>query len=87
MPTYDYVCADGHPFEVFEPMSAEGRRDCPSCGKKARRRLGAGAGFVLRGAGFYNSESRNGGVNGGGCKAGGNDAPASGCGAGACASP
>jgi len=84
MPTYDYVCDGGHAFEVFEPMSAPGRRDCPSCGRASRRRLGTGAGFVLRGAGFYNSDYRHGGVNGG-CKPKDADASA-GCGAGACAS-
>ena len=86
MPTYDYVCDGGHSFEVFEAMSAAGRRECPSCGKASRRRLGTGAGFVLKGAGFYNSDYRNGGVNGGGCKAKDKDVPASGCGAGACGS-
>jgi putative FmdB family regulatory protein len=51
MPTYDYACvACGHAFEVFEPMSAEGRRDCPKCGLEARRRMGCGAAAVVRGA-------------------------------------
>jgi putative FmdB family regulatory protein len=51
MPTYDYGCtACGHRFEVFEPMSAFGPRECPRCGKRrARRLLGAGAAPVKRG--------------------------------------
>lgn len=50
MPTYDYACAScGHAFEAFEPMSAEGRRECPKCGKEARRRLGRGAGAYVKG--------------------------------------
>lgn len=49
MPTYDYACGDcRHAFEVFEPMSAEGRRECPRCGKTARRRLGSGAGAFVK---------------------------------------
>ena len=64
MPTYDYGCPEcGHSFEVFEGLSASGLRDCPKCGgRKSRRLLSAGSGFILKGAGFYNTDYRQGGV-------------------------
>ena len=62
MPTYDYGCAHcGHVFEVFESLHADGTRPCPQCGKaKARRRIGTGAGFVFKGAGFYTTDYKRG---------------------------
>ena len=55
MPTYDYRCGTcGHQFEVFEPMSASGKRDCEKCGKAgARRLMSATAGAIFKGSGFY----------------------------------
>ena len=58
MPTYDYACAAcGHRFERFESIHADGAKACPKCGKKkARRRLGTGAGLIFKGAGFYTTD-------------------------------
>jgi putative FmdB family regulatory protein len=58
MPTYDYECGTcGHRFEVFEKIHAEGRKPCPKCKKgKAKRMLGAGAGFIFKGSGFYTTD-------------------------------
>ena len=55
MPTYDYYCAAcKHTFERFEPIGDEGAKACPECGKKkAKRRLGTGAGLIFKGSGFY----------------------------------
>jgi putative FmdB family regulatory protein len=55
MPTYDYVCAAcGHAFEQFQEMSAKKLRKCPKCGKSAlERQVGAGAGLIFKGSGFY----------------------------------
>lgn len=55
MPTYDYVCeACGHAFEHFQAMSDKLLRTCPSCGKKKLvRKIGAGAGLIFKGSGFY----------------------------------
>lgn len=63
MPTYDYACdACGHRFEVFEPMSASAStaRPCPKCGaaEQARRKIGAGAGVIFKGTGFYETDYR-----------------------------
>ncbi len=55
MPTYSYVCdACGHQFEQFQAMTDKPVRRCPSCGRKRVRRLiGAGAGLIFKGSGFY----------------------------------
>lgn len=61
MPTYDYECqACGETVEIFHPMSEEPRKKCPSCGKlKLKRQLGAGAGFLFKGSGFYITDYRS----------------------------
>jgi putative FmdB family regulatory protein len=55
MPTYDYVCdACGHEFEEFQSITADSLKKCPECKKsKLRRLIGAGAGILFRGSGFY----------------------------------
>ncbi len=60
MPTYDYVCqACGHAFEQFQEMSAKKLRTCPACGKRAlERQVGAGAGLIFKGTGFYITDYR-----------------------------
>jgi putative FmdB family regulatory protein len=61
MPTYDYVCEScGHQLELFQSMSESPRRKCPACGQqKLRRRIGAGAGILFRGSGFYQTDYRS----------------------------
>jgi putative FmdB family regulatory protein len=61
MPTYDYVCdACEHKFELFQSITAEPEKKCPECGKrKLRRLIGAGAGFVFKGSGFYQTDYRS----------------------------
>ncbi|HTN04299.1 FmdB family zinc ribbon protein [Planctellipticum variicoloris] len=61
MPTYDYTCdACQHGWEEFQPMSAEATKKCPACGKKkARRLIGAGAGLLFKGSGFYITDYRS----------------------------
>ena len=58
MPTYDYRCdACGHELEVFQSMSDERLTECPGCGKQTLRRLiGAGAGIIFKGSGFYETD-------------------------------
>jgi putative FmdB family regulatory protein len=54
MPTYEYKCRAGHTFEKFYPTMNDHRRvKCPVCGKPAQRQISSGAGFVLKGSGFY----------------------------------
>lgn len=60
MPTYEYECsACGHHFEEFQSMSAEPLSKCPECGGKVRRLIGAGAGILFKGSGFYQTDYRS----------------------------
>ncbi len=61
MPTYEYQCnACDHAFEKFHSMSAPSVRKCPECGLlKVKRQIGAGAGVLFKGSGFYETDYRN----------------------------
>lgn len=61
MPTYDYKCnACEHTWEEFQSIKAEPTQKCPKCGKKkAQRLIGAGAGLIFRGSGFYLTDYRS----------------------------
>lgn len=59
MPTYDYECPDGHRFELFQKMSDDPVAMCPECGKKAKRMISGGAGFLFKGEGFYTTDYRS----------------------------
>ncbi|MDH3272467.1 MAG: FmdB family transcriptional regulator [Gemmatimonadota bacterium] len=59
MPTYDYQCAEGHAFEVFQKMSDDPVAECPDCGADARRIISGGAGFLFKGEGFYITDYRS----------------------------
>ena len=61
MPTYEYECtACGATFERFQSITENPIRKCPKCGRmKARRLLGAGAGIIFRGSGFYQTDYRS----------------------------
>jgi putative FmdB family regulatory protein len=59
MPTYEYRCPRGHHFERFQKISDPPEADCPSCGEPAERLISAGAGFVLKGDGFYATDYRS----------------------------
>jgi putative FmdB family regulatory protein len=53
MPTYEYLCPQGHAFEKFQKMTDKPRARCPVCGKSAMRKISGGAGLVFKGSGFY----------------------------------
>jgi putative FmdB family regulatory protein len=61
MPTYDYVCdACQHKFELFQSIKDDPIQKCPECKKKKVRRLiGAGAGIIFKGSGFYSTDYRS----------------------------
>lgn len=61
MPTYDYRCkACGHALELFHSMTEAPKKRCPRCGKnQLERKIGAGAGFVFKGSGFYSTDYRS----------------------------
>jgi len=53
--TYEYICtACSHAWEAEQPISAAPLRVCPNCGAEAaKRQVSGGAGFILRGGGWY----------------------------------
>ena len=58
MPTYDYRCdACRHEFDAFQSITESPLKKCPKCGKnKLRRLIGAGAGIIFKGSGFYETD-------------------------------
>jgi putative FmdB family regulatory protein len=60
MPTYQYRCPHcGHDFEEFQSISDAPLDTCPRCGKKPRRLISGGAGFLFKGNGFYTTDYRS----------------------------
>ena len=60
MPTYTYACSKcGHSFDVFHAMSATPKIKCEKCGASAKKQLGTGAGFILKGSGFYETDFKD----------------------------
>jgi len=60
MPTYDYQCCKcGHRFELFQSMSDEPKKRCPECRGRVERLISAGAGFLFKGSGFYETDYRS----------------------------
>src|SRR5450432_3309529 len=53
--TYEYVCtACGHAWEAEQAISAAPIKTCPNCGTEhAKRQVSGGAGFILKGGGWY----------------------------------
>ena len=69
MPTYEYACtACGHRLEAVQSFSDEPLTSCPECGGALRKVYGA-VGIVLKGSGFYKTDSRAAGSKGNGRKA------------------
>jgi putative FmdB family regulatory protein len=61
MPTYEYICEScGNQLEQFQSITAKPLRKCPACGKnKLKRLIGAGAGVIFKGSGFYATDYRS----------------------------
>lgn len=62
MPTYEYQCHKcGHTFEEFQSIKAEPLQKCvkKGCRGKVRRLIGAGAGLLFKGSGFYITDYRS----------------------------
>jgi putative FmdB family regulatory protein len=68
MPTYEYVCQKcDHRFEKVQSMSDTALKTCPKelCGMKkwgkgkVKRAIGAGAGLIFKGSGFYITDYRS----------------------------
>lgn len=72
--TYEYACgACGHQWEAEQSIREAPLKKCPKCGKlQAKRQISQGAGFILKGGGWYADgygSSKGGG--GGGSSTGG----------------
>jgi putative FmdB family regulatory protein len=68
MPTYEYVCSKcGHEFEKVQSMGDAALTTCPKelCAQKkwgkgkVKRVIGAGAGLIFKGSGFYITDYRS----------------------------
>jgi putative FmdB family regulatory protein len=68
MPTYEYRCEKcGHSFEVVRSMTAPVLKVCPEdlCARKkwgrgpVTKQVGAGAGLLFKGSGFYLTDYRS----------------------------
>jgi putative FmdB family regulatory protein len=68
MPTYEYECSKCHKdFEIFQSMKDDALKVCPKnrCRQKkwgkgrVKRKVGAGAGFIFKGSGFYITDYRS----------------------------
>ena len=58
MPTYEYACkACGHQLEAVQKFTDEPLTECPECHGALRKVYGA-VGIVLKGSGFYKTDSR-----------------------------
>ena len=56
MPTYEYIREDGSTFEIIQKMSDPTLKKCPTTGQKVTRAIGAGAGLIFKGSGFYETD-------------------------------
>ena len=55
MPTYDYICTKcKHTWELEQRIVEDPVRKCPKCrANTAKRQISSGAGFILKGGGWY----------------------------------
>jgi putative FmdB family regulatory protein len=66
MPTYEYACTTcGNRFEIFQRFAEDSLTICDVCGGTLRKVFHP-AGIVLKGSGFYRTDSRKAGVGAGG---------------------
>lgn len=59
MPTYDYECKKCGRFELFQRITEEKIKKCPTCKGPVKRLLGAGSGIIFKGTGFYQTDYRS----------------------------
>ncbi len=60
MPTYEYKCTKcNHQFEAVQKMTDNPLSKCPECRCKVKRLIGAGAGVIFKGSGFYETDYRS----------------------------
>ncbi len=60
MPTYDYKCmVCNYQFEEFQKITDNPLTECPKCKGTLKRLIGAGAGPIFKGTGFYQTDYKN----------------------------
>mgnify|MGYP000876417858 CR=1 FL=1 len=59
MPTYEYECRKCGRFDRFQRITAKPLKTCPRCGGAVKRLIGAGAGIIFKGHGFYATDYRS----------------------------
>jgi len=59
MPTYDYECKKCGRFEVYQAITDEKFKRCPTCKGPVKRLMGSGAGIIFKGSGFYQTDYRS----------------------------
>jgi putative FmdB family regulatory protein len=60
MPTYEYKCLDcGVQFDRFQSITEDPIHECPECSGQVKRLIGAGAGLIFKGSGFYITDYRS----------------------------
>lgn len=85
MPIYEYQCgACNHQMEALQKMSDEPLRECPECHKPELKKLISAAGFRLGGGGWYETDFKSGQKKNVKESEPRKEAPAAGCGGGAC---
>ena len=52
MPTYDYLCPNGHRFEVIHSLSADSPSSCPICGASPVRKAFTAPTIHFKGSGW-----------------------------------
>jgi putative FmdB family regulatory protein len=59
MPTYEYACKScGEHLEIVQSFRDDPLTECPACGGPVRKVFGS-IGVVLKGSGFYKTDSRS----------------------------
>jgi putative FmdB family regulatory protein len=60
MPTYEYKCENcSAQFELFQSITDEPLKQCPTCSGRVERLIGTGGGFIFKGSGFYITDYRS----------------------------
>jgi len=60
MPTYRYKCDKcSYVFEKVQRMADKPIRKCPKCSSSVKRVIGAGAGIIFKGNGFYQTDYKS----------------------------
>ncbi|NLB52717.1 MAG: transcriptional regulator [Syntrophomonadaceae bacterium] len=57
MPIYDYKCSQCGRFDKMQKISEEPLTECPVCGSPVQRLISKNVGIVLKGPGFYKTDS------------------------------